>query len=98
MEIEWIDSETLTAENYVEILSGASSEARLSLQAQPEGQDAGETRGPQERARGAIDGIIVPGGFGSRGIEGMILAAEDDDGRLSLVTTEKEMKAGAEIH
>ena len=30
--------------------------------------------------------------------EGMILAAEDDDGRLSLVTTEKEMKAGAEIH
>ena len=30
--------------------------------------------------------------------EGMILAAEDDEGRLSLVTTEKEMKAGAEIH
>ena len=30
--------------------------------------------------------------------EGMILAAEDDEGRLSQVTTEKEMKAGAEIH
>ena len=30
--------------------------------------------------------------------EGMILAAEDDEGRLSLVTTEKEMKAGAEVH
>ena len=44
VEIEWIDSETLTKENYVETLSQA-------------------------------DGIIVPGGFGSRGIEGMILAA-----------------------
>ena len=76
VEIEWIDSETLTEENYVEVLSGASSEARPSLQAQPEGQDAGGTRGPQERARRAIDGIIVPGGFGSRGIEGMILAAK----------------------
>ena len=30
--------------------------------------------------------------------EGMILAAEDDEGRLSLITTEKEMKAGAEVH
>ncbi len=75
VEIEWIDSETLTEENYIETLSGASSEARPGPQAQPEGQDAGETRGPQARARGAIDGIIVPGGFGSRGIEGMILAA-----------------------
>ena len=60
VEIEWIDSEALTEENYEEILSGASSEAC----------------GPQGRARGAIDGIIVPGGFGSRGIEGMILTAK----------------------
>ncbi len=75
VEIEWIDSETLTEENYEQVLSGAPSEARLSLQAQPEGQDAGETRGPQPRARGAIQGIIVPGGFGNRGIEGMILSA-----------------------
>ncbi len=30
--------------------------------------------------------------------EGMILAAEDDEGRLSLITTEKEMKTGAEVH
>ncbi len=49
VEIEWIDSETLTDENYAEALSGAPGEE--------------------------IDGIIVPGGFGSRGIEGMILAA-----------------------
>ena len=75
VEIEWIDSEALTPANYAETLSGASSEARLSLQAQPEGQDAGGTRGPQARARGAIDGLIVPGGFGNRGTEGMILAA-----------------------
>ncbi len=44
VDIEWIDSETLTEENYTELL-------------------------------GKLDGIIVPGGFGSRGIEGMILAA-----------------------
>ena len=43
--IKWIDSESINAENYKEILSG-------------------------------IDGIIVPGGFGGRGIEGMILTAQ----------------------
>ncbi len=43
--IEWIDSETLTTDTYEEVLSG-------------------------------VDGIIVPGGFGDRGIEGMILAAK----------------------
>ena len=42
--ILWIDSETLTEDNYVSVLSEA-------------------------------DGILVPGGFGDRGIEGMILAA-----------------------
>ncbi len=45
IKIEWIDSETLTPENYEKTLSG-------------------------------LDGILVPGGFGSRGIEGMILAAK----------------------
>ena len=44
VEISWIDSETITAENVGEILGGC-------------------------------DGVIVPGGFGSRGIEGMIAAA-----------------------
>ena len=44
VEIEWIDSEALTDENYIEVLS-------------------------------KVDGIIVPGGFGNRGIEGMILSA-----------------------
>ncbi|MCM1327228.1 MAG: CTP synthase [Bacteroidales bacterium] len=44
VEIDWIDSETLTKESYTERLK-------------------------------SLDGIIVPGGFGSRGIEGMILAA-----------------------
>ena len=42
--IHWLDSEEITAENYEEKL-------------------------------GVLDGIIVPGGFGNRGIEGMILAA-----------------------
>ncbi len=45
IKIEWIDSETLTPDNYEETLS-------------------------------CLDGILVPGGFGSRGIEGMILAAK----------------------
>jgi CTP synthase len=45
IEIDWIDSETLTAENVVERLRGH-------------------------------DGILVPGGFGGRGIEGKILAAQ----------------------
>ncbi len=44
VEIEWIDSETVTEENYKDVF-------------------------------GKLQGIIVPGGFGSRGIEGMILAA-----------------------
>ncbi len=43
--IEWVDSETLTPESCGEIL-------------------------------GRADGIIIPGGFGSRGVEGMILAAQ----------------------
>ena len=45
VEMEWIDSETLTADNLEGTLS-------------------------------AVDGIIVPGGFGGRGIEGMILTAQ----------------------
>ncbi|MBR3094134.1 MAG: CTP synthase, partial [Clostridia bacterium] len=45
VDIRWIDSETITAQNAAEILGG-------------------------------LDGILVPGGFGSRGIEGMILAAQ----------------------
>ena len=44
VQIDWIDSETLTADNIAERLAHA-------------------------------DGVIVPGGFGSRGIDGMILAA-----------------------
>ena len=44
VDIQWIDSEELTEENYEEKLA-------------------------------ELDGIIVPGGFGNRGIEGMILAA-----------------------
>ena len=44
VKIHWIDSETVTAQNVGEVLSG-------------------------------LDGIIVPGGFGRRGIEGMIHCA-----------------------
>ena len=45
VEIQWIDSETLTPDTYEAVLEN-------------------------------LDGILVPGGFGSRGIEGMILAAK----------------------
>ena len=43
--IQWVDSETLTAENVASVLGGCA-------------------------------GVLVPGGFGDRGIEGMILAAQ----------------------
>ncbi|HLZ68645.1 MAG TPA: CTP synthase [Dehalococcoidia bacterium] len=42
--VRWIQSESITAENVVDLLAG-------------------------------VDGIVVPGGFGERGIEGKILAA-----------------------
>ena len=45
VEIDWIDSERITAENVAAVLAGC-------------------------------DGILVPGGFGNRGIEGMVLAAQ----------------------
>ena len=45
VDIRWVDSQHLTAENLTETLCGCS-------------------------------GILVPGGFGDRGIEGMILAAQ----------------------
>ncbi|MDE7086905.1 MAG: CTP synthase, partial [Clostridia bacterium] len=45
VEIKWVDTETLTAENADEELGG-------------------------------VDGIIVPGGFGTRGVEGMLVCAE----------------------
>ena len=45
VDIQWIDSETVTADTQDDLLS-------------------------------QLDGILVPGGFGSRGIEGMILAAQ----------------------
>ncbi len=45
IDIQWIDSEQLTANNCADQLQG-------------------------------LDGILIPGGFGSRGIEGMILAAQ----------------------
>ena len=45
VEIQWVDSETLTSDNIAQKLCGCS-------------------------------GILVPGGFGDRGLEGMILAAQ----------------------
>ena len=45
VDIDWIDSETITADNVASIL-------------------------------GKLDGVIVPGGFGNRGIEGMVQTAK----------------------
>ncbi len=45
VDIEWIDSETITKDNVAEVIGG-------------------------------VDGIIVPGGFGSRGIDGMVQTAK----------------------
>ena len=45
VDIDWIDSETITADNVASVL-------------------------------GKLDGVIVPGGFGNRGIEGMVQTAK----------------------
>ena len=60
--IRWIDSEKITSGSSK--APGGGSE---------DGSDAAE--GPAEDVLAGLDGIIVPGGFGSRGIEGMILSA-----------------------
>ena len=66
--IHWIDSEEL--ENKM-VQRGA--ENRNAADA---GNREDGTEDILERELGQLDGILIPGGFGSRGIEGMILAAE----------------------
>jgi CTP synthase len=66
VEIEWVDSERLEGTGGTDRLEGAGGAGR---------RDGGEER---ERARELLagaDGILIPGGFGGRGIEGKIAAA-----------------------
>ena len=62
VEIRWIDSEEL--ERVAESSDGG-----------PE-QDSGQAMKCLKDYLSGIDGMIIPGGFGSRGTEGMILAAQ----------------------
>jgi CTP synthase len=66
VEIDWIDSEQLER-------SGARSEGKDSDD-DNEGEDTAESSVIDRLAR--ADGILIPGGFGGRGIEGKIAAAQ----------------------
>ena len=44
-----------------------------------------------------VDGIVVPGGFGKRGVEGMILAADDGEGGVKVLTTEGDILSGSRV-
>jgi CTP synthase len=63
VEIDWIDSERL---------EGAG--AGAGKQADSPGEEEGDLRDPHE-ALARADGVLIPGGFGGRGIEGKIEAA-----------------------
>ena len=72
VEIEWVDSERLEGGG-AERLEGAGGTERL-------GGDGAGRRDGEERERtrellAGADGILIPGGFGGRGIEGKIAAA-----------------------
>ncbi len=79
VEIRWVDSEEL--ENCCKKAPGNKEEAEKAQGAQ-DAQAAEETRVGCGAERilseqlGGIDGMIIPGGFGTRGTEGMILAAQ----------------------
>jgi CTP synthase len=66
VEIDWIDSEQLER-------SGARSEGKDS-EDDNDGEDTAESSVIDRLAR--ADGILIPGGFGGRGIEGKIAAAQ----------------------
>ena len=71
--IHWIDAEEIEkCHEGVTQVSCAGGAAGNSKEAQALGKPVCGT----EELLGKLDGIIVPGGFGNRGIEGMILAAK----------------------
>jgi CTP synthase len=71
VEIDWVDSESLEGRG------GVQPEIAAAGAQPPEIAEAQAERAAIARARlAAADGILIPGGFGSRGIEGKILAAQ----------------------
>jgi CTP synthase len=71
VEIDWVDSESLEGRGV------AQPELAAAGAPTPEIAEAHGERAAIARARLAeADGILIPGGFGSRGIEGKILAAQ----------------------
>jgi CTP synthase len=67
VEIEWVDSERLEGAGRTERLEGAGAAGR---------RDGGEERERTRELLSGADGILIPGGFGGRGIEGKIAAAQ----------------------
>jgi CTP synthase len=75
VEIDWIDSERLELAADGEIAVGeGSAELAGDDGAEAQASDAAAQGDPYERLARA-DGILIPGGFGGRGIEGKIAAA-----------------------
>jgi CTP synthase len=71
VQIDWVDSERLEDP---ERLEGASEDLGREADRAAAGEAGGEERSARELLE-AADGILIPGGFGGRGIEGKIAAA-----------------------
>jgi len=74
VEIDWIDSERLEGGAEAHISRAEAGEGSGAASAGPEGPAKGADPGAYETLARA-DGILIPGGFGGRGIEGKIAAA-----------------------
>jgi CTP synthase len=87
VEIDWIDSEQLEAPVDRDVQEGDDQQERDGTSADGEGFDGDGVEEPSARAEqraaavdphellARADGILIPGGFGGRGIEGKIAAA-----------------------
>ena len=75
VEIRWIDAEELEKAQRPEEAQGPEIVQGPENAEMSEECDDGRKKTGVERILGGLDGIIIPGGFGGRGIEGMILAA-----------------------
>ncbi len=72
VEIEWIDSESLESRQ-----NDAGADGHEGAQAEGEAVvDGGARNATAQEILTGVDGVLVPGGFGGRGIEGKITAAQ----------------------
>jgi CTP synthase len=75
VEIEWVDSESLERPASGELSQEPRAGRDAEHQQGPSGQAPGTPAADPYAALAQADGILIPGGFGGRGIEGKIAAA-----------------------